>query len=164
MKPIRFVLLALVVFTLSSCASSNPAPATVAPTTASTPAPVSTAELEKQVIDLEKRAWAFSKNNQAEEFRKATTPGYRAIYFGSMKNLEETVKDFAAIPIKQYTLSDFQVTFPVKDTAVLTYKATDIVVQQGKELKESLNCAAVWVNISGEWKGALYSESPAAAK
>lgn len=164
MKRIRFALLALAVFTLSSCASNNPAPAaaTTSPI-ASTTAPISTAELEKQIIELEKRAWELSKNNQAEEFRKATTPDYRAIYFGGIKNLEEAIKDFAAVPIKQYTLSDFQITFPVKDTAVLTYKTTDVEVQQGKELKESLNCASVRVNIGGEWKSALYSESPAAS-
>lgn len=162
MKRTTFALLALTVSTLSACATNNPAPATAATSPAApTPAPVNTVELKKQLIDLEKRAWELSPNNQAEEFRKATTPGYRAIYFGGIKNLEEAIKDFAVVPIKQYMLSDFQVTFPVKDTAVLTYKTTDVVVHKGKELKESLNCAAVWVNIGGEWKSALYSESPA---
>lgn len=156
-------LLVLAVFSFCACSSNSPASdAATASPTATPAAPISTAELEKQLIELEKRAWELSKNNQAEEFRKATTPGYQAIYISGIRNLEETIQDFTTVPIKQYALSDFHVHFPVKDTAILTYKTTDVVVHKGKELKESLNCAAVWVNIGSEWKSALYSESPAA--
>jgi len=156
-------LLVLAVFSFCACSANSPAPAAATASPTATPiAPVSTADLEKQLIELEKRAWELSKNNQAEEFRKLATPGYQAIYLGGIKNLEEAIKDFTTVPVKQYALSDFHVHFPVKDTAVLTYKTTDVVVHKGKELKESLNCASVLVNIGGEWKSALYSESPAA--
>lgn len=120
MKRITLALFVLAVFACGACSANNPTPAAATASPSAPPATmVSTAELEKQIIELEKRAWELSKNNQAEEFRKLMTPGHQAIYISGIRNLEETIQDFTVVTVKQYALADFRVNFPVKDTAIL---------------------------------------------
>lgn len=162
MKRTTFALLALTVSMLCACATNNPAPATAATSpTASTPTPVSTAELEKKILELEKRAWELSKNKRIEEYGKLLVPEYRAVFVTGIKNLEENLKIVGEGNIKSYSISEANVSFPIKDTAILTYRLDGTAVFEGKEQKAPLNCSSVWVNVGGQWKAALYTETTA---
>ena len=160
MQRIKFVLLAFAVSALSACATHSPTPAAAtASPSATAPATANTAELEQQLIELEKKSWEYSQKKQAAEYRETLAPGYRAIYLGGIKEAEEVINDLALIDIKQYELSDFKVRLAAKDTAILTYKLKGLSVYQGKEIKDALLCSAVWVNLGEKWKAALYTES-----
>lgn len=160
MPRILLALLALSVTALCACATNSPTPAAATASLSTTPATrANTAELEQQLINLEKKTWEYSQKKQAAEYRKTLAPGYRAIYLGGIKEAEEVISDLALIDIKQYELSDFKVRLAAKDTAILTYKLKGVSVYQGKEIKDTLLCSAVWVNLGGEWKAALYTES-----
>jgi hypothetical protein len=163
MKRFHFVLLVLAVSALCSCATKSSGPtAASASLSASPAATVTAAATAETIIELEKKAWELAKNKQMDEFRQLLVPEYRTIYQGKIWNLDECIKDLMQTDIKSYLLSDMRVTFPVKDTAILTYRVDAVTVVSGKELKDPLYCSSVWVNIDGQWKGAVYTESPVA--
>ncbi|MBA3715729.1 MAG: nuclear transport factor 2 family protein [Pyrinomonadaceae bacterium] len=119
----------------------------------------STADREKMLIEIEKKSWEPLKNKQVEEARKLAAPGYRAIYYGQIKDAEETYKDINDIDMKSISFSDWKVTFPVKDTAIITYKYDGKGSYKGEDTSGQNVATSVWVNIGGEWKQAVYAES-----
>ncbi len=119
----------------------------------------STADMEKMIIELEKKSWEPLKNKQVEEARKLAAPGYRAIYYGQIKDAEEALKDINDIDMKSISFSDWKVTFPVKGTAVVTYRYDAKASYKGQDTSGPSVATTVWVNIGGEWKQAVYAES-----
>lgn len=164
MKKIYFGLLAIVTLALCSCSDTPSGTATA--TTSPSPAPTataiaSTAEMEKKIIDLEKKSWDLFRAKNAEENAKLMAPGNQGIYFGAVKSEAESHEDGKYIEIKNISFSDWKVTFPTKDVAILTYKSTGTSTYKGKDTSGTYVISSVWVNINGEWKAALYHETKA---
>ncbi|MFN7947453.1 MAG: nuclear transport factor 2 family protein [Blastocatellia bacterium] len=163
MKRFHITLLALAALALCSCATTTPQPAaagSAASPTASAAA-LNLAEMEKTVIDLEKKSWELYRSRNAEAVRKLNAPGYRAIYQGEIKDGEVDIQGMTDYDIKSQTFSDMKVTFPVRDTAILTYKYTQTAAYKGKDNSGSYVAAAAWVNINGEWKQSFYTDAKA---
>lgn len=164
MKKSYITLTALAAFALSSCSSTAPETATAktSPSAAPTATVVaSTAEMEKKIIDLEKKSWDLYRAKNAEENAKLMAPGNQGIYFGAVKSEAESIEDGKYIEIKKQDFSDWKVTFPTKDVAILTYKGTSTSTYKGKDTSGTYVVSSVWVNINGEWKAALYHETKA---
>ena len=164
MKRIYIAFFTLIAATLCACSTtpseSAPAASPVSSPTATVTA-MSTAEMEKMIIDLEKKSWELYKNKQAKEFRGLLVPGYRTIYRDAIKDTDENLKEMEITDIKSYSLADIKVNFPVKDTAILTYKLTYDSSFKGKPAGGIFYSSVVWVNINGQWKSALYTETKA---
>lgn len=162
MKRTCIAILVLATFTFCACSTPpSPSSASTAATPAAAVSAMSIAEMEKSVIDIEKKSWELYKNRQAREYRALLTPGYRTVTSSGTKNTDENVKDMDVTDIKSYSLSDIKIEFPTKDTAVLTYKLNINYAFQGKDASGLYNSSAVWVNNSAEWKCALYNETKA---
>jgi hypothetical protein len=84
MKRIYVAFFALLTITLCACSptSSGSAPAAASPASSptATVAAMSTAEMEKMIIELEKKTWDLYINKKTEEVRPYYLPEYRAIY------------------------------------------------------------------------------------
>lgn len=162
MKRILFAIFALMGITLCACssASSGDAPA-ASPTTTATVTAMNTTEMEKKIIELEKKSWDLFISKNHQENSKLIAPGYQGIYFGAVKSEAESIEDGKYIEIKKQDLSDWKVTFPTKDVAILTYKGTSTSTYKGKDTSGTYVVSSVWVNINGEWKSALYHETKA---
>lgn len=89
-------------------------------------------------------------------------PGFRSLYFGAIKSEEEGLNDLKDIVIKSISFSDWKVSFPVKDTAIVTYKYDAVSTYKGKDTSGPTVATSSWVNIGGEWKLAVYAEARAA--
>jgi hypothetical protein len=163
MKRLHFALVTVAAFALCACSTTGPQTATATSSPSASPAATaaSTAEMERAIIDLEKKGWELYKNKQAKEFRSLQAPGYRTVGSSGMKNADEDIKEMEATDIKSYSLSDMNVEFPSKDAATVTYKATYEAIYRGKPVGGVFNSSGVWVNIGGEWKAALYHETKA---
>lgn len=61
--------------------------------------------------------------------------------------------------LKSYRLEDPKVTFPAKGVAVIAYKVTEEMDVEGKPLTLNAADTTVWVQVSGEWRAALHTES-----
>lgn len=164
MKRNLFALLALIAVTLCACSSTPPETATAKTSPSAMPTATviaSTAEMERRIIDLEKKSWDLFRAKNAEENAKLIAPGNQGIYFGAVKSDAESHEDGKYIEIKNQTFSDWKVTFPTKDVAILTYKGTSTSTYKGKDTSGTYVVSSVWVNINGEWKSALYHETKA---
>ncbi len=166
MKQIYIAFFALLATTLCACSAppSESAPAATSPAASptATVTAMNTAEMEKMIIDLEKKSWEPIKNRSPEEAKRLNAPGFRAVYYGVVKSEEENANDTKDIVIKSISFSDWKVSFPIKDTAIVTYKYDSVASYKGKDTSGSFVATATWVNISSEWKLAVYAEARAA--
>ena len=164
MKRVLCALLALIAITLCACSSepSGTASVTASPTAAATATvAVNTAEMEKAVIEIEKQAWEWFRTKNAEEMRKHGAPGSRDVTASGISDAEESLKNLKDTDLKEVAFSDWKVTFPVPDTAIVTYKNTNKGSYKGKDTSGTYHNSAVWVKINGEWKSAIYTETKA---
>ena len=163
MKRLLFVIVVMAALALCACATTGPQPATASASPNASPSAtvVSTVEMEQAVIALEKKGWELYKNKQEEEYRKSMAPGCRIVDASGIKNADEEISVMKINDIRSYTLSEMKVNFPIRDTAILTYKAAVDSNFKGKHNNFVYNITAVWVNIGGEWKAAAYTEAKA---
>jgi hypothetical protein len=159
MKRLTLIVLALSLLVLSACSTptgtaSNTASATASPTASA----MNTTELEKTLVDLEKKAWDLYHNRKIDEVRKYYIPEFRAVSAGGVHGLEDSLKAANEMTTKDFSMSDIKVTFPIKDTALMTYKYKSTVTYKGKTSTNTMLSSTVWVMKDGEWKTALYSE------
>lgn len=122
---------------------------------------MSTAEMEKMIIDLEKNAWEDFRTKNVGEIRRHAAPGSKGLYSTGIEDLEQSIKNLNDLEIKSVSFSDWKVSFPVPDTAVVTYQNTNASSFKGKDTSGTFYSSAVWVKVNGEWKGALYAEAKA---
>ena len=159
MKQPTLIILALFSLTFAACStSSGTASVTTSPTVLPTTSAKSTAEQEQLLIDLEKKAWDLYHNRKIDEVRKYYIPEFRAVSAGGVHGLEDSLKAANEMTTKDFSMSDIKVTFPVKDTALLTYKYKSTTTYKGKTSTDTMVSSTVWVMKDGEWKTALYSE------
>lgn len=165
MKRIYIAFFALMATILSACSTtpsgSAPAAASPASSPTATVAAMNTAEMEKMIIELEKKTWDLYRSKKFEEGMKYVAPGQQGIYFGAVKSEAESTEDAKYIEIKKQDFSDWKVTFPTKDVAILTYKGSSTSTYKEKNTSGNYVVSSVWVNINGDWKSALYHETKA---
>jgi hypothetical protein len=161
MKRILFTCLALSAITLCACSTPPSSTATAASPTA-TMAVMNTTEMEKTVIEHEKKMWELGKNKQADEYKKFLAPGYRKVLDEEIKDSNQDVEAMLAGDLKEFTLTDFQVTFPNPNTAVLVFKAVQKGSYKGADMSGNYHASSVWVKQDGNWMNVLYSEVKAA--
>jgi hypothetical protein len=119
----------------------------------------STAEMEKMIIEKEKGQWELYKNKQVDDLRKNEAVNYRGAYPDGIKDKDKDAQASLAMDMKSYSVSDFFVTFPNPDTAVMTYKSVVNGSVKGKDASGTNYSSAVWVKEGGEWKSLLYTET-----
>ncbi len=164
MKQIYIAFFALIASTLCACSAPPSASAPAAASPVSSPVTVTamnTAEMEKAVIEIEKQAWENFRTKNVEAMRKGAGPGSREVTASGILDSEESLKNVKDYDLKEVAFSDWKVTFPVPDTAIVTYKTQAKGSHKGKDTSGTYHSSAVWVKINGEWKSALYTEAKA---
>jgi hypothetical protein len=161
MKRLHFALAAVAALALCACSSTGPQPAAAGSSPSASPpaAAASTAEMEKTIIDLEKKGWELYRDKKYQEGKKMQAPGFQSVYDGAVKTEEEDIQNMNDLDVKTQSFSDWKVTFPTKEAAVVTYKLSGTATKRGKDASGTLVISSVWVNINGEWKAALYHET-----
>jgi len=123
--------------------------------------PAKSASNEKAITDLEKSAWESYRNKQADAFKKLMSQDYCGAYSDALKTLDMEVVDMAKTDLRDYSLPDMKVVFPIADVAVTRYKATIQMTSEGKDMSGTYNSASVWVKKSGKWLEVLHTEAKA---
>jgi hypothetical protein len=63
--------------------------------------------------------------------------------------------------VKTFSLSDWKLSMAGKDTAILTYKASQDAVCDGNKLAAEVYSGTVYVKKGDKWLAASYQETPA---
>jgi hypothetical protein len=113
---------------------------------------------KEAIISKEKAAWQAFKDKKADEFKKLLSPDLVAVYADGMHNLQQEVDGMSKTDMKSFDLSGFNVVFPDKKTAIITYEAKIEATSEGKDVSGTYNVASVWHMAKGQWLGIFHTD------
>jgi hypothetical protein len=114
---------------------------------------------KEAIISKEKAAWQAFKDKKADEFKKLLSADLVTVYADGMHNLQQELDGMSKTEMKSFDLSDFNVVFPNKKTAIITYKAKIEATADGKDVSGTYNVGSVWHTADGQWIGIFHTDS-----
>ncbi len=118
---------------------------------------------KEAIISKEKAAWQAFKDKKADEFKKLLSTDLVTVYADGMHNLQQELDGMSKTDMKSFDLSDFNVVFPNKKTAIITYKAKIEATSEGKDISGTYNAGSVWHTANGQWVGIFHTDSKVTA-
>ena len=113
---------------------------------------------KEAIISKEKAAWHAFKDKKADDFKKLLSPDLKSVYADGMHNLQQELDSMSKTDLKSFDLSDFNVVFPNKKTAIITYKAKIEATTDGKDVSGTYNVGSVWHTANGEWVAIFHTD------
>jgi hypothetical protein len=119
--------------------------------------------VEAQLITLEKQSWEAWKNRNGGFFQSFLSDDTVSVGNTGVGDKSQIVKATSGsdFEVKSYSLDNFKLTMLEKNTAILTYKATQDVTCNGKTELAMMWASSVFVKRSGKWLAAFHQETPA---
>ena len=122
--------------------------------------------LNGELIALEKKFWQSMVDEDTETaLSMLAEPSMMVSSHGVMKFDHTAYRQMAehgSKVIKSFELSDMNVMFPTKDTAVITYKAKQAMSTRGKsgQINQEMADSSVWTRNNGKWCCVMHTETP----
>ncbi len=119
-----------------------------------------------ELIALEKKFWQSMVDEDTETaLSMLAEPSFMVSSHGTMKFDHDDFRQMAEhgdMVIKSFKLSDMNVMFPSEDTAVVTYKAKQVVSARDKseQTNQEMADSSVWTRIDGKWRCVIHTETP----
>jgi hypothetical protein len=113
---------------------------------------------KEAIIAKEKAAWQAFKDKKADEFKKLLSTDLVTVYADGMHTLQQEVDAMSKTDMKSFDLSDFNVVFPNRKTAIITYKAKIEATSDGKDVSGTYNVGSVWHTVNGQWMGIFHTD------
>jgi len=113
---------------------------------------------KEAIISKEKAAWQAFKDKKADDFKKLLSSDLVSVYADGMRSLQQEVDSMSKTELKSFDLSDFNVVFPNKKTAIITYKAKIEATADGKDVSGTYNVGSVWHTANGQWVGIFHTD------
>jgi hypothetical protein len=117
---------------------------------------------KEEIISKEKAAWQAFKDKKADEFKKLVSTDLVTVYADGMHTLQQELDGMSKTDMKSFDLSDFNVVFPNKKTAIITYKAKIEATSDGRDVSGTYNVGSVWHTANGQWVGIFHTDSKVA--
>ncbi len=143
----------------ANATNANAANANAANTAAKT-APA--APTKDALMAIEKQGWESWKNRDPKAYEEILSDKYVAFGLKGRVDKAGAVKSFTEqkCEVKSYSFTDDQMTLIGSDVAVLTFKAAQDYVCDGKKGAPETWSASVYVRDGDKWKNAFYAETP----
>ena len=120
-------------------------------------------KVEAQIIALEKAGWEAWKNKNAAWYQTNITEDFLLVNSEAVSTKAEVVKSTATdCDVKSYSLDNFKFVMLDKNTALMTYTATQDGVCSGKTIPANVRASVNYVKRGGKWLEAFYMETPMA--
>jgi hypothetical protein len=118
------------------------------------------------IIANEKAAWQAFKDKKADDFKKLVSADLVAVYADGIMDMKAELDAMAKTTMTSFSLSDFNVTMPDANTAIISYKAKVESKMDGKDNSGDFNAASVWQMKNGTWMAIFHTnvKQEAAAK
>ena len=118
---------------------------------------------KETIISGEKAAWQAFKDKKPDDFKKLVSSDLVAVYADGTYNMQKELDAMAKTDVKSFDLSDFNVSFPDHNTAIVTYKANMDATLEGKDISGSYNVGSVWHLVNGKWTAIFHADSKVAS-
>jgi hypothetical protein len=121
---------------------------------------------DNELIALENKFWQSIVDEDADAaVSMLEEPAFMVSSHGTLKFDHEGYRKMAkqgTMIVKEFELSDMNVVFPKDDTAVLTYRAKQVLTQRGKkeEIRQEMADSSVWTRRGGQWRCVMHTETP----
>jgi len=116
------------------------------------------APAKDEMIAREKAVWNAFKDKNVDAVKKLVSTDVVAVYPDGIYNFQQRLDSMDKIEMKSFSLTDFNVSTPSSDIAIVSYKAK----VEGKDGSSSdLNCGTIWNLKNGEWKAVFHADMKA---
>jgi Domain of unknown function (DUF4440) len=136
------------------------------PTASPSPAPkpaMSRAQSQKMIIATERKLWDAWKNKDAKPFRANLSADSLLVSEMGVADKAAILKNMEGMDceVRSFSLSDFKLTFPASNVAVVTYKGTQDATCGGQTAPAAVWASSTYVLKGGRWLAASHQETPA---
>ena len=128
-------------------------------------AQMSDAEKTKaQLIKGENQAWESWKNSNGNYFESYLADTVVGVRTSGVFDKAQLVKAFSSggCEVRSFSLNDFNLVMPQKNTAILTYKAAQDASCGGERVPPTVWASTVFIKKTGKWLATFHQETPAA--
>jgi hypothetical protein len=124
---------------------------------------MSKAQSQKLIIATEKKLWEAWKNKDAKPFNANLTADSVLVGDSGIATKADILKTMAdaGCEVRSYTLSDFKVTFPASNVAIVGYKGTQEITCGGQPGPGTIWASSTYVRRGDKWYAASHQETPA---
>ena len=116
------------------------------------------APTKDEIVAQEKAIWNAFNDRNVDQVKKLISTDVLTVYPDGIYNFQQRLDGMSKMTMKSFSLSDFNVSMPSGDVAVISYKAK---VGNKDGSSAELNCGTVWNLKNGEWKAVFHSDMPA---
>jgi hypothetical protein len=115
------------------------------------------------IIATEKKLWDAWKNKDVKPFRVNLSADSVMVSDMGVADKASVLKDMASMncEVRSFSLSDFKVTFPASNVAIVTYKGTQDVTCEGQSAPATVWASSTYVRRGNTWLAASHQETPA---
>ena len=132
-----------------------------APSPSPKPKPaMSKAQIQRNLIATEKKLWEAWKNKDAKPFKATLAADSVMIGESGISDKATAVKEITGMDctVKSYSLSDFKLSMPASNVALLTYKGTADGTCAGAAIPPTW-ASSLYVNRGGKWYAYSHQET-----
>jgi hypothetical protein len=117
--------------------------------------------LETKLIAMEKKGWETWKNNESGYLQSLVSEDAMIVDETGVADKAQYMKNFfsSGCTVKSYSLSNFKFVMLAKDTAIMTYKAIQDAVCDGKQLPATQWTSSLYVKRGSKWENVFFQTS-----
>lgn len=139
-----------------------------AQTPAASPSPspkpaMSKAQSQKVIIATEKKLWEAWKDKDVKPFKANLSADSVLVGDSGVASKADILKTMtdAGCEVRSFSLSDFKVTFPASNVAIISYKGTQDMTCGGQPGPAAVWASSTYVRRGDKWFAASHQETPA---
>ena len=154
-------LAAVLVLALASLSFAQEATPSPSPKPKPRVPPVTKAQLQKQLADMETALWTAWKNKDPKPFEAHLAADTVMVGEQGVSGKATIAKDITSMPceVKSFTLSDWKLTKYGANHALITYKGAADGTCMGQPIPTTW-ASSLWVKRKGAWQAAFHQETP----
>ena len=122
------------------------------------------ADLQSQLLDVEKTLWTAWGKKDGEPFKKALTADAVEVVAGTMPVVgrDAIVKDITTLPceLTSFSFANGKLRKLAANVVVLSYTATQDSTCDGKKMPPKVYSTSIYVKQGGKWLQTNYQETP----
>ena len=120
-------------------------------------------KVETQIIALEKQGWEAWKNKDTAFFQTYLTDDALSVNASGIFEKAEILEYYGSCDVKSYSLDNFKFRMLEKNSALITFTATQDAVCGGEKNPSTVRASSVYVKRGGKWLNSFYTETAASS-
>jgi hypothetical protein len=116
-------------------------------------------KVERQIIALEKQAWEEWKNGNKKFVENFVADDVFYVYPEGVINKSQIVEGVGSCKFNSYSLEDFKFKMLDKDSALVSYTASQDIICNGSPAPKAVRSTSVYVKRKGKWLSTFYTET-----